>query len=81
MWPRWLVLLAVCYHYKCRGCTAHTLPRFPQLSGMGGVRRRSSGGAVDLELDNRGPSNEESGYMEEAMDQEKQLREEEKVEI
>ena len=68
---------AVWYHYKCRGCTGHTLPR---LSGMGSVRRRSSGGPVDLELDN---SNVESMFPEELMDREKQSIEEEqeKVEI
>ena len=65
---------AVWYHYKCRGCTGHTLPR---LSGMGGVRRRSSG-AVDLEFDN---SNVESMFPEELMDREKQSIEEEKEKV
>ena len=65
---------AVWYHYKCRGCTGHTLPR---LSGMVGVRRRSSG-AVDLEFDN---SNVERMFPEELMDQERQSIEEEKEKV
>ena len=49
----------------------------PRLSGMGGVRRRSSG-AVDLEFDN---SNVESMFPEELMDREKQSIEEEKEKV